>query len=57
MKRIHLKNLISISNEYNETKEMLIEAIKLGERMYNRAKTESKQLVIQQKSTNLIIFY
>lgn len=36
-------NLISISEEYNETKEMIVEAIKLGKILEENAKTQEER--------------
>lgn len=43
MNRINMLNLISISEEYNETKEMTVEAIKLGNILAKNAKTQEER--------------
>lgn len=53
MSRINLLNLISISAEYNETKEIITQAIKLGKILVENSRTEEEREQIQKSVYNL----
>lgn len=47
MNRIQLLNLISISREYNEIKDMIFQAIKLKEMLIQKSEVKSEKEEIQ----------